>query len=59
VVEFMLAGATACALGTATLSNPRAALEIIEDLPSAISSCGGRAASELTGALKVKGEGAV
>lgn len=56
VVEFMLAGATACALGTVALSNPRAALEIIESLPPVISSCGGRAASELIGALKVEGD---
>ena len=52
VVEFMLAGASAVGIGTATFANPLATLEIIERLPEWLAAHGIRHARALTGALK-------
>lgn len=51
-VEFMLAGATAVSVGTATFRDPRAAVGIVEKLPDAIRRAGARSPRELTGEAK-------
>lgn len=48
-MEFILAGATAVQVGTATFVEPRTALWIAEALPAAVRSHGSRAVSELVG----------
>lgn len=52
-IEFMLAGATAVAVGTANFVNPRAALDILEGIKSFMSARGIRSPGELTGAVKL------
>ena len=54
VVEFMLAGANAVAIGTATFANPLASLEMVEALPRWCAARGIKAARKLTGALRVE-----
>ena len=39
-LEFLLAGATAVAVGTANFINPRATLDVIEDMSSILSEQG-------------------
>lgn len=51
-VEFMLAGATAVAVGTANFINPQAALEVISGIEEFCEEQGVRDVNELIGALK-------
>ena len=53
VCEFLVAGATAVAVGTATFQDPGRAQEIIEALPGALSALGVESPGELTGSLRV------
>jgi dihydroorotate dehydrogenase (NAD+) catalytic subunit len=53
VCEFLVAGATAVAVGSATFQDPARALEIIEALPAALSALGVESPGELTGSLRV------
>ncbi len=50
-VEFILAGAAAVSVGTATFQDPRAALRIVEGLPAAVARAGAASVRELTGAV--------
>ncbi len=52
-VEFMLAGASAVAIGTATFANPRAPVEVLEGLQDYCRRHGIGAVRELTGAVQV------
>jgi dihydroorotate dehydrogenase (NAD+) catalytic subunit len=51
-VEFMLAGASAVAIGTGNFINPEMTMDILEGIKSYISSEGFNSAKELTGAMK-------
>lgn len=51
-LEFMLAGATAIAVGTATMVNPRALTEIIEGLEEYVARKGIKGIREIVGALE-------
>lgn len=53
VCEFLVAGATAVAIGTATFQDPGRAQEIIEALRGALSALGVESPGELTGSLRV------
>jgi dihydroorotate dehydrogenase (NAD+) catalytic subunit len=53
VCEFLVAGATAVAIGSATFQDPGRALEIIEALPGALSALGVENPGELTGSLRL------
>ena len=53
VVEFLLAGATAVAVGTAMFKDPQRPLKILEGLPAALSDAGAASPAELVGALRV------
>ncbi|NLW06824.1 MAG: dihydroorotate dehydrogenase [Clostridia bacterium] len=53
VIEFMLAGATAVAVGTASLVNPRALIEIIEGLEDYVAAQGIDDVRELIGAVQI------
>jgi dihydroorotate dehydrogenase (NAD+) catalytic subunit len=52
VVEFLLAGASAVALGTAIFQDPARAIQIVEGLPGAIQRAGATSVKELIGGLK-------
>ncbi len=52
-LEYLLAGATAIQVGTATFVNPRTALDIVEQLPEWMRRHGIRDLSELVGAARV------
>ena len=52
VCEFLVAGATAVAVGTATFQDPARALQIIEALPAALSALGVESPRELTGSMR-------
>ena len=51
-VEFLLAGASAVAVGTATFTNPSAAIEIVEQLPEWLRAQGCDRVSDLIGAVE-------
>jgi dihydroorotate dehydrogenase (NAD+) catalytic subunit len=53
VVEFLLAGATAVAIGTASLVNPRALVDIIEGLGDYVAARGIDDVRELIGAVQI------
>lgn len=53
VVEFMLAGAAAVAVGSAIFQVPRRAIEIVEGLPDAVARAGASSARELIGGLRI------
>ena len=53
VVEFMLAGASAVAIGTATFANPMASMEIVEGLPNWLAERGIRHARSLIGGVRI------
>jgi len=55
-VEFIMAGATAVEVGTATFANPRAPLEVLEGMERWLAQAGVEDISELVGAARVKGE---
>jgi dihydroorotate dehydrogenase (NAD+) catalytic subunit len=52
VVEFLLAGATAVAVGTATFANPMASVQIVDDLQKWLVDNGVADVSELVGAVE-------
>ena len=52
VCEFLVAGATAVAIGTTTFHDPVKALEIIEALPGVLSALGVESPGELTGSFQ-------
>lgn len=52
VIEFMLAGASAVAVGTATFQYPGRALEIVDSLPVAITRAGAAGPAELVGSMR-------
>ncbi len=54
-VEFMLAGASAVAVGTANFINPMAAPDVVEGIAAYMKAHGIDNASELTGALRLPG----
>jgi dihydroorotate dehydrogenase (NAD+) catalytic subunit len=51
VAEFMLAGASAVAIGTATFANPSATVELVERLPAWLDAHGHARAADLIGAV--------
>ncbi len=53
VMEFFVAGATAVQVGTANFYDPKASLEILDALPSALASLGARSVAEVVGTLQV------
>ncbi len=53
VIEFLLAGATAVQVGTATFTHPDTMLRIIDGLSARLAAEGVASVAELTGALKV------
>ena len=53
VVEFLLAGAAAVAVGSSIFRDPSRVLAIIEGLPAAAARSGAQTARELTGGLKI------
>lgn len=53
VVEFVLAGASAVAIGTATFGNPLATLDLVEALPTWLADRGHRTIRELRGAVRL------
>lgn len=53
VLEFLIAGAAAVQIGTATLVDPYLPARILEALPAALERIGARSAAELTGTLEL------
>lgn len=51
VAEYLIAGATAVQVGTATFTRPDAMIRILDELPSVLAGLGVRRISELTGTL--------
>ena len=56
VVEFLLAGASAVAIGTANFANPLAGRELLAELPRWMATRGYTHVAELQGALRLPGE---
>jgi dihydroorotate dehydrogenase (NAD+) catalytic subunit len=56
VMEFLVAGATAVQLGTVNFYNPRASMEVLDALPTALAAAGARRVSDLVGKLVVGAE---
>lgn len=52
VLEFMIAGASAVTVGSATFQDPGRASKIVEALPAALDSSGAKSARELVGTLR-------
>jgi dihydroorotate dehydrogenase (NAD+) catalytic subunit len=52
VMEFLVAGATAVQIGTANFYNPRATIELLDALPTALNQAGANSISEIIGTLK-------
>jgi dihydroorotate dehydrogenase (NAD+) catalytic subunit len=55
-VEFIMAGATAVEVGTATFANPRAPLEVLEGMERWLAQAGVEEIGGLVGAARVKGD---
>jgi len=55
-VEFIMAGATAVEVGTATFTNPRAPLEVLEGMERWLAQAGVEDIGGLVGAARVKGD---
>ncbi len=53
VLEFVMAGASAVQIGTATLIDPYILTKIIAELPAALEKIGARTVAELTGSLRL------
>jgi dihydroorotate dehydrogenase (NAD+) catalytic subunit len=51
VMEFFVAGATAVQLGTVNFYNPRASMEVLDALPTALAAAGVERVSEIVGTL--------
>jgi dihydroorotate dehydrogenase (NAD+) catalytic subunit len=54
-LELILAGATAVAVGTANFANPRAAIEVGDEIGRYMAARGVAEVSELVGAVKLEG----
>ena len=52
VMEFLLAGATAVQVGTASFYRPTACTQMIDELPAALASLGASTVSDVVGAMK-------
>ncbi len=55
-IEFIMAGATAVQVGTATFANPRAPLDVLEGIERFLAQAGVSDIGELVGAARVKGD---
>ncbi len=53
VIEFVLAGASAVAIGTATFANPMVTAELVEGLPAWLAARGHRRLADLRGAVRL------
>ncbi len=53
VLEFLMAGASAVQIGTATLIDPYLPSKILRDLPAALARIGAKSAAEISGTLKL------
>jgi dihydroorotate dehydrogenase (NAD+) catalytic subunit len=51
VMEFLVAGASAVQLGTVNFYNPRASMEVLDSLPSALAAAGAACVTDLVGTL--------
>jgi dihydroorotate dehydrogenase (NAD+) catalytic subunit len=56
VIEFVRAGASAVAVGTATFGNPMATLELVEELPEWLAARGIRRLRDLRGTVRLGGD---
>ncbi len=56
-VEFLLAGATAVQVGTATFSNPRAPLDVLEGIERYVADAGVESVRDVIGAARHEGQG--
>jgi dihydroorotate dehydrogenase (NAD+) catalytic subunit len=52
VIEFLLAGAAAVSVGTATFQDPDSAIKILDELPAAILRAGSNSVIRLVGSLR-------
>lgn len=52
VVEYLLAGASAVQVGTATFTRPQVMVEILDDLPAVLHDLGAHSTAELVGAVE-------
>ena len=53
VMEFLVAGASAVQLGTVNFYNPRASMEVLDELPGALSEAGATRVADIVGTLTV------
>jgi dihydroorotate dehydrogenase (NAD+) catalytic subunit len=51
VMEFLVAGATAVQLGTVNFYNPRASMEVLDELPGALAAAGASRVADVVGTL--------
>jgi dihydroorotate dehydrogenase (NAD+) catalytic subunit len=51
VMEFLVAGATAVQIGTASFYNPTVSIQILDALPAAVASLGAASVAEIVGTL--------
>ena len=56
VMEFLVTGATAVQVGTASFYRPTACMEILDQLPAAVSSLGASAVSEVIGTMRTSAQ---
>jgi dihydroorotate dehydrogenase (NAD+) catalytic subunit len=52
VMEFLVAGATAVQIGTASFYNPTVSMQILDRLPAALAECGARRVADVVGTLE-------
>ena len=52
VMEFLVAGATAVQIGTATFYNPTACIDILDALPAALKELGAKRISDVVGTIQ-------
>jgi dihydroorotate dehydrogenase (NAD+) catalytic subunit len=53
-IEFLIAGASAVAVGTATFVDPKAALKVVAGIDAYLERKGFKSVAEIVGALKLK-----
>ena len=53
VMEFLLVGATAVQVGTASFVNPTAAADVVRDLPGLLVEAGAKSVTEYVGSLRI------
>ncbi|MEZ6042047.1 MAG: dihydroorotate dehydrogenase [Planctomycetaceae bacterium] len=53
VMEFLLAGASAVQIGTASFYNPGIACQIVQQLPDALNQLGAKSVADITGTLQI------